>query len=139
MTTPPPAPVREYAPWTIWLAAVCIWLRSALGLLMGIGIVAAGFDSRNQVGGAFSAPLMAIAFAVLFASIAWIRLSVSLLRRRRWARLTTIALEAASVLFGLTAFLYTNGSTLIGAFYLVFGALALIVVRMGPSIEWCDK
>ncbi|GAA2166459.1 MULTISPECIES: hypothetical protein [Glycomyces] len=70
MTTPP-APVREHAPWTIWL--------------------------------------------------------------------TAIAFEAATVLFGAFNTAYTNGSSLIGLFSLVFGALALIVVLMGPSIHWCSK
>jgi hypothetical protein len=138
MTTPP-VPVREHAPWTIWLTAVCIWLRASVGLLMATGMFAAGFDPRLQAEAGGPGLLMALSFAVLIASVAWFCVSLSLLRRRRWARRTAIAFEAATVLFGAFNTAYTNGSSLIGLFYLVFGALALVVVLMGPSIHWCSK
>jgi hypothetical protein len=138
MTTPP-APVREHAPWTIWLTAVCIWLRAALGLLMATALFTAGFDPRLQADAGAPGWLTALSFAVLVASIAWFCASLSLLRRRRRARNTAIAFEAITVLFGGILLVYSDGSSLIGAFYLVFGALASTVVLMGPSAAWCSK
>jgi hypothetical protein len=135
----PTAPVREHAPWTIWLTAVAAWLRSALGLLMAIGMFAAGFHPRNQVDGGFPGALMIAAFAVLLVSIAWIGVSVWVLRRRRWARIAMIAFESVSVFFGGMSIFFSHGSSPIGGIHLLFGALVLIVMFARPSIEWCSK
>jgi hypothetical protein len=141
MTTPPTArpPAREHAPWTIWLAAVCIWFRAGLGLFLATGLFILGIDVRNGDEAGSPGLLTAGSFAFLLASIAWIVVSMLLLRRRRWARRTTVVFEAITVLFGGIVTVYSDGASLIGPFCLVFGALALIVVLMGPSAAWCSK
>jgi len=132
MTAPP---TFRTAPWTVWLAAACIWCRAPIGLLAAVGVFVTGFDPRYQVDGGYSGVLMAAAFGFLLLSITWIVVSVSLLRRRRWAGPTAIVFDALSALYGAFA-VFVDGSPLIGGIFLVFGSLALIVLLLRPSVDW---
>jgi hypothetical protein len=137
-TEPPPAPARQHAPWTLWLTAACVWIRAAVGVLAAVGMGVTGLDLQTQTGEP-SGGFLAVAVAILLASAMWVGASVSFLRRQRAARLIAVVFEAVSFLFAGALMAYTDGTSLIAAFLLVFGAPALIAILMGPSIEWCKE
>jgi FtsH-binding integral membrane protein len=136
---PPLAAHRPKSPWTVWLAAACIWFRAPLGVLAALALLSVLTDPRYQPDGAEGGATLIVMLAILLAMILWVCESIALIRRRRWARLTAIGCEAVSVLLGGALLVYTDGSTLIGGVCLVFGGLSLVVLLLRDSIDWCTE
>jgi hypothetical protein len=130
---------RQRAPWTVWLAAACIWFRAALILFIATGVFSAVFDPRLQDDTRIPGSLLGLALLVMIIGLVWIRVSVSLLRRRRWARETAIVFDAVTILLGFAFSMYADGSSGIGSVSVVFGVLSLVAVLMRRSVDWCTK